>query len=104
MGLKKGNTVNETNLINALGSMFKDMRSGKTVYLAFSRNGFYILIFVMAMSVIANVVLVDLLMNAPVMVQKTDELVFTTQFLLSAVAIIAGLWLFIKGVNMVTDK
>jgi hypothetical protein len=56
------------------------------------------------MSVIANVVLVDLLISAPTLVQRASMPVFVVQLILSVSAIIAGLWLFLKGVNIVTDK
>ena len=104
METRKVNKVNEVTLAKAMGQMFKDMKSGNTIYLAFSKKSFYILVFVMAMSVIANVALVNLLINAPTLVQKTDTVTFIVQLTLSASAIVAGFWLFLKGVNIVTDK
>ena len=104
METKKVNKVNEITLAKAMGQMFKDMKSGNTIYLAFSRNSYYVLIFVMAMSVIANIALVNLLMNAPTLVERTDTTIFIVQLTLSASAIVAGFWLFLKGVNIVTDK
>lgn len=100
----KTKPLNEVTLVKALRHMFKNMNSGKTVYLAFSRVSFRILIFVMAMSVIANIVLVDLLIHAPTVVEKTNVFIYIPQLILSTTAIIAGLWLFLKGVNIVTDR
>ena len=104
MESKNVNKADGTTLVNAIRLMFKNMKSGNNVYLAFSNKSFHVLIFVMAMSVIANIVLVDLLMRAPTLVQSTDTLVSMTQFILSLSAIVAGLWLFFKGVNIITDK
>lgn len=58
----------------------------------------------MGMSVIANIALLDLLVRAPTMVEKTNTPIFIAQFILSASAIVSGFWLFLKGVNIVTDK
>lgn len=96
--------VDDRTFITAMRKMFKEIKSGQTLYLAFTRRNFYMLIFVMAMSIIANVILVDLLISAPTLVQRADPPVFTVQFILSLSAIIAGLWLFLKGVNIVTEK
>jgi uncharacterized membrane protein len=104
MGQKKVTKTDEMTLANAMRSMFKNMKSGNTIYLAFSRRNFYMLVFVMGMSVIANIVLVDLLLVAPTMVQRADTPIFVAQFILSSFAIVAGFFLFLKGVNIVTDK
>lgn len=100
----KAKPLTDVTLAKAFTTMFRNMKSGKTVYLAFSKRSFHILVFVMGMSVIANVVLLDLLMRAPAMVQRTETPIFVIQFILSASAIISGFWLFLKGVNIVTDK
>jgi len=104
METKKVNKVSEITFAKAVGQMFKDMKNGNTIYLAFSRKSYYVLVFVMAMSVIANIALVNLLVNAPTLVQRTDTPTFIVQLTLSASAIVSGLWLFLKGVNIVTDK
>ncbi len=101
---KSTSKVNEVTLTKAVRLMFKNMKSGDTIYLAFSRRNFHMLVFVMAMSVIANAVLVDLLVDAPTMVQRTSTPIFAIQLILSATAIVAGFWLFLKGVNIVTEK
>ncbi len=104
MGIKMANKVDDRTFITAITSMFKNIKSGKNLYLAFTRRGFYILIFVMATSIIANLVLVDLLISAPVLVQRSETPIFVAQLILSISAIIAGSWLFLKGVNIVTEK
>lgn len=104
MASKNESKTNEITLANAVSRMFKNMKSGDTIYLAFSRRNFHILVFVMGMSVIANTVLVKLLMDAPTMVQRADTPIFVTQFMLSTLAVVAGFWLFLKGVNIVTDR
>jgi hypothetical protein len=104
MGQKIATKTNEVNFANAMKFMFKNMNSGDTMYLAFSRRHFYVLVFVMGMSVIANAVLVSLLVGAPTIVQRTDTLTFVTQFILSSSAIVAGFWLFLQGVNIVTNN
>ena len=104
METKKVNKVNEVTFAKAIRLMFKDINSGKNIYLAFTKRGFHALVFVMGMSVIANLVLIDLLISAPTMVQRTETPIFATQLVLSVSAVIGGLWLFLKGVNIVTDK
>jgi hypothetical protein len=104
MNPKKTTKTNEITLANAMKSMFKNMKSGETIYMAFSRRNFYALIFVMGMSVIANAALVSLLVSAPTIVQRVDTLISATQLLLSLLAIFAGFWLFLKGIFIVTEK
>jgi hypothetical protein len=104
METKKVKRVDEVTFARAIKLMFKNIKSDKILYLAFTKRGFHTLVFVMGMSVIANVVLVDLLISAPILVQRASLPVFVVQFILSVSAIIAGLWLFLKGVNIVTDK
>jgi hypothetical protein len=104
MGQRNTTKTNEVNFADAMKFMFKNMNSGDTMYLAFSRRHFYMLVFVMGMSVIANSVLISLLVGAPTIVQRTDTLTFVTQFVLSLSAVVAGGWLFLQGVNIVTNK
>lgn len=104
MEAKKIKKIDETTLANAMRLMFKNIQSGKTVYLAFSRNSFHILIFVMGMSVVANIALIDLLMRAPTIVERVNTFLYAAQFILSITAILGGLWLFLKGINIVTEK
>lgn len=104
MGQKKITKTGEITLANAVRFMFENMKSGDIIYLAFSKKHFYMLVFVMGMSVIANAVLVSLLVGAPTIVQRADMPVFVTQFILSSSAIIAGFWLFLQGVDIVTNK
>jgi len=101
---KKTGNIDGISLAHALKTMVRNMESGRTIYLAFSRMGFYVLVFVMGMSIIANVVLLDLLISAPATIVRTDNLVFIAQLSLSIAAVIAGLWLFLKGVNIIVDK
>lgn len=100
----KHKKANNITFENAFKSMIKEMHSGKTIYLAFSKRNFHVLVFVLAMSIIANIVLIDLLVRAPTIVEKTNIPIFMIQFLLSATAIVSGLWLFLRGVNIITDK
>ena len=104
MEAKKDHKIDEVALAKAVKLMFGNMKSGRTVYLSFSRMNFRALIFTIAMSVIANIVLIDLLIRAPIIVEKTTTLLYLIQFSLSAVAIIAGLWLFFKGINLEVDR
>lgn len=104
MANKNGKKIDDRTFVTAIGSMLKNIKSGQTLYLAFTRRGFYMLIFVIATSIIANLILVDLLITAPTVVERADTPIFTVQMVLSISAIIAGLWLFLKGVNIVTDK
>ncbi|MCX9026268.1 MAG: hypothetical protein OIN85_09270 [Candidatus Methanoperedens sp.] len=105
-------TIEET-LANAIRLMFENMKSGDTTNLAFSRGNLHILVFVMAMSIIvmstfANTV-VDLLIDAQTIVQITSIKIasmpiFVIQFILSTIAVVAGFWLFLKGVNIASKK
>jgi hypothetical protein len=98
--LKKSN---EVSLAYAIKLMFNKLGDRNTIYLAFSRRNFYILIFVLAVGTIANIVLIDLLLQAPIMVERANVFIHSTQLALSSVSIIAGLWLFFKGISIVVD-
>lgn len=100
----KHKKLDESTLESALKLMFKEMKSGRTIYLAFPKRNFHILVFVIAMGIIANIVLVDLLIRAPTVVERVNTPIFVIQFLLSAAAIISGFWLFLRGVNIITDR
>ena len=104
MEVKKGHKIDEVTFAKAVRLMFGDMKSGRTVYLSFSRMNFRALIFTMAMGVIANIVLIDLLIRAPTMVEKTTTFFYFIQLSLSSAAIVAGLWLFFKGINLEVDR
>lgn len=91
--------TNELTIANAVRFMFKNMKSGKTLYLAFSKRTFHILIFVMAMDIIANIALINLLISNPLI-----DPIYIIQFTLSFAAIVSGIWLFFKGINIATDK
>ncbi len=88
---------NEVSLAYSMRLMLEKLGDRNTIYLAFTRRNFYLLIFVLAIGTIANIVLVDLLLQAPV---YSIQLI---QLALSATSIIAGLWLFLKGINIVVD-
>lgn len=94
---------NEVNLAYAMKLMLNKLGDRNTIYLAFSRRNFYILIFVLALGTIANIVLVDLLLQAPIMVERANIFIYLIQFALSATSIFAGLWLFFKGISIVVD-
>jgi hypothetical protein len=94
---------NEVSLAHAMKLMLEKLGERDTIYLAFSRRNFYLLIFVLALGTIANIVLVDLLLRAPVLVERTSIFIYSIQLALSATAIIVGLWLFLKGINIVVD-
>lgn len=91
----------DVTLVKAIKLMFQDIKSGKTIYLAFSRKSFHIMIFSIATGIIANVVLFDLLLNAPTFIQRTN--MSLVQLSISFTAVIAGLWLFFKGINMIVE-
>ncbi len=95
--------TNEVSLAYAMRLIVEKLGDRNTIYLAFSRRNFYLLIFVLALGTIANIVLVDLLLQAPVQVERASILVYSIQLALSATSIIAGLWLFLKGINIVVD-
>lgn len=94
---------NEVSLAYAMRLMLEKLGDRDTIYLAFSRRNFYILIFVLALGTIANIVIVDLLLQAPVFVERANMFIYSIQLALSSASIIAGLWLFFKGINIVVD-
>jgi hypothetical protein len=106
METKKANKFkksSEISLARAVKLMLMKFGERDTIYLAFSRRNFYILIFVLALGTIANIVLVDLLLHAPVLVEKANIFIYIIQLALSITSIIAGLWLFFKGISIVVD-
>lgn len=101
---KKENKIDNTTLFKAMRTMFKNIKSGKTVYLAFSKNGFHLLIFALVIGTAANIALMYILLQGSGFIIKANSIIVTFQFILSGISIIAGIWLFFKGINIVVDK
>jgi hypothetical protein len=98
MGQKKVTKTNETTLANAVRFMFKNMKNRDIIYLAFSRVNFYILVFVMAMSIIVRIISVDLLLNIPTRVKKADISIYITRIVLSPAIVVEKMMKNVKNV------
>lgn len=96
--------LNDVTLAKAFTTMFKEMKSGSTVYLAFSKRSFHILVFTLAIGTAANIALIDILLQGTGFIHRANSIIVTFQLILSGISIIAGVWLFFKGVNIVADK
>ena len=103
METKKENKIDNTTLFKAMKTMFKNMKSGKTVYLAFSKRNFHFLIFVLVIGTAANIALIYILLQGSGFIIRANPIIVTFQLILSVISIIAGIWLFFKGVNIVVD-
>ena len=101
METKTTKKLNERSFNRALSSMLKNIKSGNLIYIVFSKNSFRMLVFTLAMSIIANLILVYLLINSLIM--GGIGVIYTVMLVLSIIAIISGLWLVFKGIDIVTD-
>lgn len=101
---KKENKIDGTTLAKAIRLMFKNMKSGKTVYLAFSKKGFHFLIFALTIGTAANITLMYILLQGTGFITRANPIIVTFQLILSLISVIAGIWLFFKGINIVVDK
>lgn len=97
------NRLNEANLVSALKMMLKNASSGKTVYLAFSKLSFHLLIFVLIIGTAANIALIDILLQGTGFIVKASVIIVAVQLILSSLSIIAGAWLFLKGINIIIE-
>lgn len=93
--------LNEKSFSKALSSMLKNIKSGELIYIVFSKKSFRILVFTLAMSIIANLTLVYLLVNS--LILGGLDVIYIILLVLFVVAIISGLWLVFKGIDIVTD-
>ena len=95
------------NLIHTIEFMFKNVKSGNIIYIAFSKKTFYALIFTLGTSIIANIILayliVNLLINS-VLIKSVDIFIYIVVLVLLIVATFSGLWLVFKGIDIVTDN
>lgn len=102
--IKKENRIDNTTLFRAIKMMFKNIKSGKTVYLAFSKRSFHLLIFALVIGTATNIALIDILLHGTGFITRANPIIVTFQLILSGISIIAGIWLFFKGINIVVDK
>lgn len=86
------------NFIEMIKLTLKTLEDKNTIYLAFSRSGFFGLIFVIGAGIAANIAIIDFLIRK----DMTDMLAIL-QFAISAAAVITGLWLFLRGVNIAVE-
>lgn len=104
---KKDKKINENagkTMIDTFRLMFKNMKSGNVIYLAFSKKSFHILIFTIAIGTAANVALIDILLQGTGFVTRANTMIVTFQLILSGLSVISGIWLFLKGVTVITDN
>lgn len=101
--------MNERTFARTLSVMFRNIKSGSNIYIVFSKKSFHILIFTLAMSIIANTVLIYLMLNYPAITGGIftggirSIIIFACQLILSVAAVISGIWLVFKGIDIVTD-
>lgn len=103
MGLKKVRTVDEVSLAKAMKTMFKLIENKDEIYLAFSKTNFKVLIYTLAVGSIANIAIIYILLRTPVLIAQTSILLYIFQLILSITGIITGIWLFLKGINIVVE-
>lgn len=99
----KSKSIGEINVIKAMTMMFKDIKSGRTVYLAFSKRGFHLLIFALAIGTAANIALMDILLQGTGFITKAHPVIVVLQLILSGTSVLAGVWLFFKGINIIVE-
>lgn len=101
---KKIKTVDEVSLARAMKTMFKLLENKDEIYLAFSKTNFKILIYTLAVGTIANIALIDILRRTPTLIAETNIVLYAFQLIISGTGVITGLWLFFKGINIVTER
>lgn len=99
----KSKSIGEINIAKAVTMMFKDIESGRTIYLAFSKRGFHLLIFALAIGTAANIALIDILLQGTGFITMAHPAIVTLQLILSGASVITGVWLFFKGINMIVE-
>lgn len=103
MDTRKKQKIDEVSLARSVRLMFRAFEDRKIIYLAISKRNFQVLVFTLAVGIMANIALVDLLLRAPTMVVRTNIFIYITQLAISIISIAAGLWLFFKGINIIFD-
>lgn len=105
--MQKVYKINNVGLSRMIEAMFKNIKSGDTLYISFSKKSFRILVFTMSMGVIANIILVYIIIKLfasyPIL-RGQDVFTYAIILILSIVAVLSGLWLVFKGIDIVTDN
>lgn len=84
-------------------TIFKNIKSGDMIYIAFSKKSFYALLFTIGMAIIANIILSYILVSYPIWTRGSDMFMYLILLVLCVVTIFSGLWLIFKGIDIVTD-
>lgn len=95
--------INQSILAKAITFMHTNITNGKTIYLAFSKWNFNILIFTLAIGTAANVALIYILINGTGYIYGGNAAIVTFQLIFSGLSILSGVWLFFKGINIIAE-
>lgn len=101
--VSKTNRANGTTLARAIELMFRNVKSGNTIYISFSKKTFHFLIFTLAMAIIANIILAYIILKSPIFVGGIYTIIYTVLLILSIATIFSGTWLVFKGIDIITD-
>lgn len=100
----KAKKLNGTTLAKSIELMFRNVKSGNTIYISFSKKTFHFLIFTLAMAIIANIIIAYLILKSPIFVGGIYTIIYTIVLILSVTTIFSGTWLVFKGIDIITDN
>lgn len=96
---------NRLDLAHTIELMFRNVKSGDKIYIAFSKKTFRFLVYTLGMSIIANIIIVYLIVNySPILIGGIYTLIYIALLILFVMAILSGLWLVFKGIDIVTES
>lgn len=99
----KAKKLNGTTLASAIETMLRNVKSGNIIHVTFSKKTFRLLIFTLAMAIIANIILAYLILKSPIFVGGIYTIIYIIILILSIATIFSGVWLVFKGIDIITD-
>ena len=101
--VNKAKKLNGTTLASAIEMMLRNVKSGNIIHVTFSKKTFHLLIFTLAMAIMANVILAYLILKSPIFVGGIYTIIYAVLLILSIATKFSGMWLVFKGIDIITD-
>lgn len=102
----KSKRVDIVTFSRAVSLMLKDIEKGKILYFVLSKKTFYMLIFALAMDIIASALLINLFVGAyfqgGVIIEKPGNIMFLIQLSIFCITTISALWLLFRS-NIIAE-
>lgn len=100
----KTKKLNGVTLTKAIELMSRNIKSGNTIYIAFPKKTFQLLIFTLTMSIVANAIIAYLIIEFQTFVSGIYTFVYIILFILSITTVLSGLYIVFKGIDIITDE